>query len=499
MMTLTVAQFKAIVLILTLVVAMGCSGGKVEEQSEVGESLGLQNDESGEQNNDDVASDVASDSLGHRPLKLVINVHGGDRIIFLGLHDIGVDCRNNGEYEKGVYLSCRYEDGGLQQINIVSETDSDEFQFKVMSERQSSYFISIEDMGEYREGGGILNLLPREPNSDNNDVENRIDMDSETPLKLTYKTHKDNTTIDLCVISVFPDISNYAVDCDGDGVFEKQYEGTIASCRYSKKGRHQIALIGRIPSIRLSDDDEEYSLLSVDQWGTNRWRSMRYLMAYTSHAVIRAKDAPDLSHVQDMTEMFKYALKMNSDINHWDVSHVTNMQEMFYGAKSFNRPLDKWNTSNVVNMTKMFAHAEKFNQDINQWNVSNVRYMSGMFYKAKKFDQLLDKWDVSKVEYMADMFAYTKYNRPLYKWNIVSLLDPCGMFEYSTDDKYVEGSLEYYFKDIVFQYKVYYRLKSIGRGCRLYYNHRTDPWRDPEESKYYPYFKDDHDVYYRSR
>ena len=198
-----------------------------------------------------------------------------------------------------------------------------------------------------------------------------------------------------------------------------------------------------------------------------------------------------------IVEMFKYALKMNSDINHWDVSHVTNMQEVFFGAKSFNRPLDKWDTSNVVNMTQMFALAEKFNQDINQWNVSNVRYMSGMFYKAKKFDQMLDKWDVSKVEYMADMFAYTKYNRPLYKWNIASLLDPCGMFEYSTNDKYIEGSLEYYFKDIVFQYKVYYRLKSIGRGCRLYYNHRTDPWRDPEESKYYPYFKDDHDVYLR--
>ena len=48
MMTLTVAQFKAIVLILTLVVAMGCSGGRVEEQSEVGESLGLHSDESGE-------------------------------------------------------------------------------------------------------------------------------------------------------------------------------------------------------------------------------------------------------------------------------------------------------------------------------------------------------------------------------------------------------------------------------------------------------------------
>ena len=192
MMTLTVAQFKAVVLILMLVVVMGCRGGGVEEQSEVGESLGLQNDESGEQNNDDVASDVASDSLGHRPLKLVIKVQGGDRIIFWGLHKIGVDCCNNGEYEKGVYLSCRYEDDGIQQINIVRESDSDEFRLKILSERKSSYFISIDDIGDLQEGGTLLNFLPREPNSDNNDVENRIDMDSETPLKLTYKTHKDN-------------------------------------------------------------------------------------------------------------------------------------------------------------------------------------------------------------------------------------------------------------------------------------------------------------------
>ena len=497
MMTLTVAQFKAIVLILTLVVAMGCSGGRVEEQSEVGESLGLQSDESGEQNNDDVASDVASDSLGHRPLKLVIKAQGGDRIIFWGLHKIGVDCRNNGEYEKGVYLSCRYEADGIQQINIVSEYDSDEFWLNVLSEHKSSYFVSLEDQGDFRDGWSIFNLLQREPDSDSIVGEKRIDMDSEIPLKLTYKTHKDDITVDIHVLSVFPDIANYAIDCDGDGVFEKQYEGTISSCRYSKKGSHQIALIGRIPSIRLFDDDE-YSLLSVDQWGTNRWRSMHLLMANTSHAVIKAKDAPDLSHVKDMSEMFKFALKMNSDINHWDVSHVTNMQGVFFGAKSFNRPLDKWDTSNVVNMTQMFALAEKFNQDINQWNVSNVRYMSGMFYKAKKFDQLLDKWDVSKVEYMADMFAYTKYNRPLRKWNIASLLDPCGMFEYSTDDKYIKESLEYYFKDIVFQYKVYYKLKSIGRDCDLDYNHRTDPWRAPEESDYYPYFKDDHDVYRRS-
>ena len=320
-MTPTVAHFRVVVLIVTIVVAMGCRGGSVEEQSEVGESLRLQSDESGEQNDDD----VASDSLGHRPLKLVIKAQGGDRIIFWGLNEIGVDCRNNGEYEKGFHLSCRYEDDGIQQINIVSESDSDEFWLKVQSVRKSSYFVSLEDRGDFRDGWSLFNLLPREPNSDSNVEEKQIDMDSETPLKLTYKTDNDNATIDIHVLSVFPDIANYAVDCDGDGVFEKQYEGTIATCRYSKKGMHQIALIGRIPSIRLSDGDG-YSLLSVDQWGTNRWRSTHLFMAYTSHAVIEANDAPDLSHVKDMSEMFKFALKMNSDINHWDVSHVTNMQ-----------------------------------------------------------------------------------------------------------------------------------------------------------------------------
>ena len=79
------------------------------------------------------------------------------------------------------------------------------------------------------------------------------------------------------------------------------------------------------------------------------------------------------------------------------------------------------------------------------------------------------------------------------------LLDPCGMFEYSTDDTFIEIYLKYYFDDIVFQYKVHYWLKLIGRDCRLHYNHRTDPLLEPEDSEYYMYFKDDHDVYYRSR
>lgn len=486
---------------------MGCQGTNIEQRPEVQDELpriaGIMPDTNDlEDDRTTEKSNIGNQqSLKPHPLKMQIRTQGNDSITFWGFRGtywspevISIDCYDNGIYRKGTDLSCEYTNAGSHQINITIETDYEMFLLRMSSERGLSNFVSIKDWGDFRDGWSLWNLLP--PSIDSNysiDVDD-ADFKSDIPLKLTYQTYRDDINVDIIVLSVSPYIATYAVDCDGDGIFEIKSKGTMSSCYFRKKGKHQIALIGIIPSMRLFDDDD-YSLLSVDQWGTNKWQSMHYFMARTKNAVINAKDVPDLSHVKDMSEMFSDALKMNSDINNWDVSNVTNMQEMFSGAAAFNRPLNKWNTSNVTNMTKMFANAKKFNQNINNWDVSNVRYMSGMFFKAEKFNQLLDKWDVSKVEYMADMFAYTKYNRPLHNWNIASLLDPCGMFEYSTDDKYIEESIVYYFRDLEFIDKVYERLKSIGRECNLRYNHRTDPWRYPQESDYYQFFKDDHDVY----
>lgn len=62
----------------------------------------------------------------------------------------------------------------------------------------------------------------------------------------------------------------------------------------------------------------------------------------------------DVSHITDMSDLFKDMETFNHDINNWDVSNVTNMSHMFYRAKSFNQPLERWNVSNVTDMSCMF-------------------------------------------------------------------------------------------------------------------------------------------------
>ncbi len=87
--------------------------------------------------------------------------------------------------------------------------------------------------------------------------------------------------------------------------------------------------------------------------------------------------------------------------------------------------------SAVMDMSEMFSDALKMNSDINNWDVSNVTNMQKMFSGAAAF------------------------NRPLNKWNTSNV----------TNTKI-----------------------SIGRECNLYYNHRTDPWKYPQESDYYKFF-----------
>ena len=52
-----------------------------------------------------------------------------------------------------------------------------------------------------------------------------------------------------------------------------------------------------------------------------------------------------MSHVTDMSDLFRDAALFNSDISKWDVSAVTTMQGMFYGARSFNSDISAWQLS----------------------------------------------------------------------------------------------------------------------------------------------------------
>ena len=120
----------------------------------------------------------------------------------------------------------------------------------------------------------------------------------------------------------------------------------------------------------------------------------------------------NVSHVTNMSKMFKRAVYFNSDLNNWNVSNVKDMSCMFCYADKFNGNISLWDTSQVEDMSEMFAGAKNFNQDISSWNVSHAQSLAYMFFKAKNFNQDLSLWQINR-ECMTDkMFSESSVEKP---------------------------------------------------------------------------------------
>lgn len=84
-----------------------------------------------------------------------------------------------------------------------------------------------------------------------------------------------------------------------------------------------------------------------------------------SNMTVTATDAPVLSGVTDMSNMFRASgIGTTGNLNAWDVSTVTNMNYMFSATPNFNQNIGNWNTSNVTDMVFLFHLATSFNQNI---------------------------------------------------------------------------------------------------------------------------------------
>src|SRR6185312_2445249 len=125
---------------------------------------------------------------------------------------------------------------------------------------------------------------------------------------------------------------------------------------------------------------------------------------------ITATDAPVLSGVTDMSNMFYNCEKLNPiggaavAMNSWQTASVKNMTGSFRGAKNFNQNITNWNTANVTDMYGMFEEAAAFNKDIGGWNTANVTKMGSMFFGSSAFNQNIGHWNTSKVTDMYGMF-----------------------------------------------------------------------------------------------
>ena len=264
----------------------------------------------------------------------------------------------------------------------------------------------------------------------------------ETGECLSYKALGRKPEIVIHVEEMPGAAVKYDLDCDGDGLFEQSGLTSHAVCQYQEQhGKHQIGIRGALPGLILCGDDEEEllygfshhkALLSIDQWGDIRWKTM-HAFAKNCQNIVIPDEAPDLADVTDMSEMFYGAHQFNQPIEHWNISSVTNLSRMFFGAFAFNQPLQKWNTANVKDISFMFMFCREFNQPLNAWNVSAVETMSGTFSMASVFNQPLDTWNVSRVKTMDGMFRGAgSFNQPLNAWDVSNVTDMEGMFNQAT-------------------------------------------------------------------
>ncbi|MFK8011995.1 MAG: BspA family leucine-rich repeat surface protein [Marinicellaceae bacterium] len=257
---------------------------------------------------------------------------------------------------------------------------------------------------------------------------------------------------------------NYQVDWNGDGDFNDAeeiipYTGN-ATHDYGVAGTYTINIKGTFPQIEMSFSGEEEKILSVEQWGTNRWASMRNAFRGASNLIVNAQDTPNLSQatslsymfdgaknlgtgngnwqwdthtIKFMNGMFKNASSFNKDIGSWNTSQVLNMEEMFKGWFSdlmiFNQEIGSWDTSQVTDMNSMFEYSGSFNQDIGNWNTSQVTDMSNMFKDAGVFNQNIGGWETSMVQDMSNMFDSAEvFNQDISGWDTSKVQDMRSMF-----------------------------------------------------------------------
>ena len=263
--------------------------------------------------------------------------------------------------------------------------------------------------------------------------------DEETDVCKSYKELGRAPEIAIHITELAGAAANYDLDCDGDGVFERTGLSQSTSCKYEvKTGKFQIAIRGELPGIMLCGDSESEpiygfsnhkAVISVDQWGDMRWKTMHEFAANCLNISLPPAEAPNLSEVTDMSGMFQWASNFNQPVEHWDVSHVTNLSNIFLGDLEFNQPVNAWKTANVTNLSNAFSFCRSFNQPLDKWDVSHVTNMFGMFTEASAFNQPLDKWDVSHVINMDGMFrGASSFNQPLESWKVSNVTNMEGMF-----------------------------------------------------------------------
>ena len=220
---------------------------------------------------------------------------------------------------------------------------------------------------------------------------------------------------------------NYDVDWDNDGKYDETNITGDAIHNFMNEGTYTVRIKGEFPRIYFNNSGEKDKITDVVQWGTIDWYDMENAFYGCSNLNISATDAPDLSRVTDIDNIFRGCLLSTCNIGNWHVSSITSMKAVFMDSFEFDADISSWDVGNVTGMWAMFL-GTKFNHDISNWDVGEVRDFSLMFQDVHEFNQDISNWDVSRAQNMYRMFYdATSFNQDIGSWDVSEVTNMGGM------------------------------------------------------------------------
>ncbi len=206
--------------------------------------------------------------------------------------------------------------------------------------------------------------------------------------------------------------NGYKVDWDNDGFIDQTgIEGPV-SHDFGSDDTYTIRITGDLSSISFEETTEREKIIAINQWGNIVWSTMKAAFSGCTKLEVPAEDAPNLSKVSDLSDMFLYAAMANPNTTNWNTSNVTTMENMFAFADAANPNTSNWDTSRVENMSFMFSNALIADPDTSNWNVGNVTEMRSMFADTEMANPNTTDWNTSQVIYMNGMFSNAQSANP---------------------------------------------------------------------------------------
>ena len=237
-----------------------------------------------------------------------------------------------------------------------------------------------------------------------------------------------------------PGSFDFSIDW-GDGTMDENLNSTITHTYSDHSEPHTVKIFGTFPqfivfgtvSFNRGPQPNALQLKSIEQWGSNKWESLRGAFANARNMEYNAIDNPDFSEGPDLSYVFYKTENMEvDDLSKWDVSKITNLYRAFSGAKKVDADMSLWNVSNVTNLISTFENAVEYNQELQFWDISGVNNIRNVLRNATSFDKSLGLWNMGNVSSATGMLdgsgmSVASYDQTLIGWAGQSAGFPSGL------------------------------------------------------------------------